>query len=72
MSRTKAVRHAEGRRIDQELLARGVVARSRSRRGLAEEHPDAYKDVNDVVDVVHTAGLSRKVARMRPVGVIKG
>ncbi len=72
MSRTRAVRHAEGRRIDKELLARGVVARSRSRRGLAEEHPDAYKDVNDVVDVVHTAGLSRKVARMRPVGVIKG
>ena len=72
MSRTEAVRRAQGRRIDRELLARGVVARSRSRRGLAEEHPDAYKNVNDVVDVVHAAGLSSKVARMRPVGVIKG
>ena len=72
MSRTQAVRHAQGRQIDRELLARGVVARSRSRRGLAEEQPDAYKDVNDVVDVVDSAGLSRKVARMRPVGVIKG
>jgi tRNA-splicing ligase RtcB len=72
MSRTQAVRHAQGRRIDRELLARGVVARSRSRKGLAEEHPDAYKNVNDVVDVVHAAGLSSKVARMRPVGVIKG
>jgi tRNA-splicing ligase RtcB len=72
MSRTEAVRRAQGRRIDRELLARGVVARSRSRKGLAEEHPDAYKNVNDVVDVVHAAGLSSKVARMRPVGVIKG
>ena len=72
MSRTKAVRHAQGRQIDRELLSRGVVARCRSRRGLAEEQPDAYKDVNDVVDVVDSAGLSRKVARMRPVGVIKG
>ena len=72
MSRPKAVRHAQGRQIDRELLSRGVVARCRSRRGLAEEQPDAYKDVNDVVDVVDSAGLSRKVARMRPVGVIKG
>ena len=72
MSRTMAVRHAAGRRIDRELLARGVHVRCRSRRGLAEEHPDAYKDVNEVVDVVDAAGLSRKVARMRPVGVIKG
>ena len=45
---------------------------SQSRRGLAEEQPLAYKNVNDVVDVVHNAGLSHKVARMRPIGVIKG
>jgi tRNA-splicing ligase RtcB len=48
------------------------VARARSWRGLAEEQPDAYKDVDLVVDVVHRAGLSRKVARLRPIGVIKG
>ena len=72
MSRTRAVKHAGDRRIDQELLQRGVIARARSRRGLAEEQPAAYKHVDDVVDVVHTAGLSRKVARMRPIGVIKG
>lgn len=72
MSRTKAVKHAKGRRIDLELAARGVIARAQSRRGLAEEQPDAYKDVNQVVDVVHNAGLSKKVARMRPIGVIKG
>ena len=43
-----------------------------SRQGLAEEQPKAYKNVDDVVSVVHNAGLSRKVARMRPIGVIKG
>ncbi len=72
MSRTQAVKKAKGRRIDKELLAKGVVARARGWRGLAEEQPDAYKDVNLVVDVVHRAGLSHKVARMRPIGVIKG
>ena len=72
MSRTAAVKHAQGRRIDQELAARGVIARARSWKGLAEEQPDAYKDVNLVVDVVHRAGLAKKVARLRPVGVIKG
>ncbi len=72
MSRHQAVREAKGRRIDEELAERGVVARARSWRGLAEEQPDAYKDVNLVVDVVDRAGLSKKVARMRPVGVIKG
>ncbi len=72
LSRTAAVRQSAGRRIDKELEARGVIARSQSMRGLAEEQPDAYKNVDDVVDVVHRAGLSRKVARMRPIGVIKG
>jgi tRNA-splicing ligase RtcB len=72
MSRTAAVKHAAGRRIDQELASRGIIARARSWKGLAEEQPDAYKDVNLVVDVVHRAGLAKKVARMRPIGVIKG
>ncbi len=72
MSRTKAVRSAQGRRIDQELLQKGIVARARSWRGLAEEQPDAYKNVDLVVEVVHQAHLAKKVARMRPVGVIKG
>ncbi len=72
MSRTAAVKEAGGRRIDKELEARGVIARSQSRRGLAEEQPKAYKNVDEVVDVVHRAGLSKKVARMRPIGVIKG
>jgi tRNA-splicing ligase RtcB len=72
MSRTAAVKAAAGRRIDKELEARGVIARSQSRKGLAEEQPAAYKNVDDVVDIVDRAGLSRKVARMRPIGVIKG
>jgi tRNA-splicing ligase RtcB len=72
MSRTAAVKDAAGRRIDKELAARGVIARAQSRKGLAEEQPTAYKNVDDVVEVVDQAGLSKKVARMRPIGVIKG
>jgi tRNA-splicing ligase RtcB (3'-phosphate/5'-hydroxy nucleic acid ligase) len=72
MSRTAAVKEAAGRRIDKELEARGVIARAQSHRGLAEEQPKAYKNVDEVVSVVDRAGPSRKVARMRPIGVIKG
>lgn len=72
LSRTAAVKASAGQRIDKELEARGVIARSQTRKGLAEEQPDAYKFVDDVVEVVHAAGLSRKVARLRPLGVIKG
>src|SRR5205807_6567329 len=72
MSRTAAVKEAAGRRIDKELEAKGIIARARSHRGLAEEQPRAYKNVDDVVNVVDRAGLSHKVARMRPIGVIKG
>jgi tRNA-splicing ligase RtcB len=72
MSRTAAVTASRGRRIDKELESKGVIARARSWKGLAEEQPNAYKDVDLVVEVVHKAGISRKVARMRPIGVIKG
>ncbi len=72
MSRTAAVQHAQGRRIDRELAEKGVVAKCRSWKGLAEEQPVAYKDVDMVVDVVDRAGLARKVARLRPAGVVKG
>jgi tRNA-splicing ligase RtcB len=72
LSRTAAVKKAEGRRIDRELEDRGVIARSHSWKGLAEEQPDAYKDVDLVVEVVHGANLASKVARMRPIGVVKG
>lgn len=72
MSRTAAVKAAGTKRIDKELESRGVIAMASSRKGLAEEQPNAYKNVDHVVEVVHDADLSRKVARMRPIGVIKG
>lgn len=72
MSRSEAIRQAKGRRIDRELAEQGIIARARSWQGLAEEQPAAYKDVNLVVDVVHRAGLARKVARLVPIGVVKG
>ena len=72
LSRTAAVKQAQGRKIDQELRKLGVFAQARSWQGLAEEQPDAYKDVDLVVEVVHRAGLAKKVARLRPIGVIKG
>lgn len=72
LSRTAAVKQAQNRRIDQELAQHGVVARARSWKGLAEEHPMAYKNVDDVVSIVHNAGISKQVARLKPIGVIKG
>jgi tRNA-splicing ligase RtcB len=72
LSRTAAVKAARGRRIERELEARGVIARATGRDALAEEMPEAYKDVKDVVDVVHRFGISRRVARLKPIGVIKG
>ncbi len=72
LSRTAAVKAARGRRIADELAARGITARATGRDALAEEMPEAYKDVRDVVDVVHNFGISTKVARLRPIGVIKG
>jgi tRNA-splicing ligase RtcB (3'-phosphate/5'-hydroxy nucleic acid ligase) len=72
MSRTAAVKAARGRRIGDELRQRGVLARATGRDALAEEMPEAYKDVQDVVDVVHRLGISTRVARLRPLAVIKG
>jgi tRNA-splicing ligase RtcB (3'-phosphate/5'-hydroxy nucleic acid ligase) len=72
LSRTAAVRSARGRSIADELRARGIVARAGGRESLAEEMSEAYKDVRNVVDVVEQAGLSRVVARLRPLGVVKG
>jgi tRNA-splicing ligase RtcB len=72
MSRHAAKKAARGRSIAREMADRGIVVRSDGRETLAEEMPEAYKDVTDVVNVVHAAGLSRKVAKLVPVGVIKG
>ena len=72
MSRRKARREYGGRQVVDELARRGIVVRSPSLRGVAEEAPLAYKDVNRVVDVVHGAGIAKKVARLTPVAGIKG
>jgi tRNA-splicing ligase RtcB len=72
MSRSEAVKKARGRSISGELEKKGVLVKSSGRETLAEEMPEAYKDVNEVVGVVAGAGISKKVCRMRPLGVIKG
>jgi tRNA-splicing ligase RtcB len=72
MSRKAAKRAARGRSLLAEMEARGVVVRAAGMGTVAEEMPEAYKDVADVVEVVHRAGLARKVARLRPLGVVKG
>lgn len=72
LSRTKAVQQTKGRSITKELKDKGILVLSASDETLHEEVPEAYKDVNVVVDVCHQAGLAKKVARMRPVGVVKG
>ena len=72
LSRHAALKAAKGRNIARELEASGVYARAASREGLAEEMPEAYKDVNDVVQVCHGAGISKLVVKHRPLGVMKG
>jgi tRNA-splicing ligase RtcB len=72
MSRHQAIRQAKGRAIWREMEDKGIIVRAAGRETLAEEMSEAYKDVSDVVDVVHKAGISLKVARLRPLGVIKG
>lgn len=72
LSRAQAKKRVRGEELRQDLGARGIVIRAGSMSGLAEEAPDAYKDVSRVVDVVHRAGIGKRVARLEPLAVIKG
>lgn len=72
MSRHQAIKRAKGRAIWREMEDKGILVRAAGRETLAEEMSEAYKDVSNVVDVVHNAGISLRVARLRPLGVIKG
>lgn len=72
MSRHQALKQWHGKEVVRELAQRGIVVRSPSPRGVAEEAPGAYKDVSAVVDAAHGAGLSHKVARLEPLICIKG
>ncbi len=71
-SRAAAKRELRGEAVLKDLQSRGITVRTGNMKGLAEEAPQAYKDVAAVVDVAHNAGISRIVARTRPIGVIKG
>jgi len=72
MSRNQAIKASKGRSISKELEDRGIYVRAASKSTLVEEMPDAYKDVSKVVQVVHNAGISRLVAKIVPLGCIKG
>ena len=72
MSRHEAVRKVSGQNLLKELESKGIIVKCWNLRGIAEEAPIAYKDVDDVVEIVHNAGLSKKVVRLKPLAVIKG
>ncbi len=71
-SRRQATQTVRGHDLRHDLAARGIAVRGASWRGLAEEMPEAYKDVAAVVDAAEGAGLCRRVARLVPLGVVKG
>lgn len=71
-SRTASARSTDLNRLLKELESKGIMVKASGRATIVEEAPSAYKDVNDVVSVVHNAGISKRVCRMRPIGVIKG
>jgi tRNA-splicing ligase RtcB len=72
MSRHEATRRWQGRAVVDDLAGRGILIRSPSLRGVAEEAPGAYKDVDAVVEVAERVGLARRVARLTPLLCIKG
>lgn len=72
MSRHEATRRISGQEVVKRLESKGIIIKCRSLRGIAEEAPMAYKNIHDVVEVVHNAGLSKKVAKLVPLAVIKG
>ena len=72
MSRKQALKRFKGRKVLEELAARGVSIRAHDLRGLGEEAPEAYKDIEDVVAAVHALGLATTTARLRPLACIKG
>jgi tRNA-splicing ligase RtcB len=71
-SRTQALKQSRGRDLFEEMKQRGVILMASGRRTVAEEMPEAYKNIHSVVETITLAGISRKVARLRPVGVVKG
>lgn len=72
MSRNAAIRNLSSEQIIKDLRLKGILVKCWSTRGIAEEAPQAYKDINEIVEVMHSAGLSKKVAKLLPLAVIKG
>jgi tRNA-splicing ligase RtcB len=72
LSRTAVRKAVDGTELRRRLEAAGIAVRAASGRGLAEEAPEAYKDVDRVVEIVERAGIAARVARLRPIGVVKG
>jgi tRNA-splicing ligase RtcB len=72
MSRTKAIKSFRGETVKKKLEQRGIVAKATHPKVLSEEAPDAYKDIDEVIRSVDGAGISKPVARMKPLGVAKG
>jgi len=72
MSRHQAMRETRGEDVVRRLKEKGIIVKCKSMRGIAEEAPLAYKNIEDVIEVVHRAGLSKKVAKLQPLAVIKG
>jgi tRNA-splicing ligase RtcB len=72
LSRTAAKKGRDIAQVKSQLADKGIYVKSATRDGILEEIPEAYKDVDEVVEVVHQAGLARKAARLVPIGVLKG
>ncbi len=72
LSRRQAKKKASGRNLFKELADKNIIVQTRGKGTMAEEMPDAYKDVSEVVEVMHQSGITKKVVRLRPIGVIKG
>jgi tRNA-splicing ligase RtcB len=72
MSRTQAKKKLSGKEIADGLLQKGIIVRAPNENAIADEAPDVYKPSEEVVNVVHDLGISRLVARLSPIGVIKG
>ncbi|MBI2579639.1 MAG: RtcB family protein [Candidatus Aenigmarchaeota archaeon] len=72
MSRTEAKRRFRGDQLQKDMLKRGIYVRSTSMPGLAEEAGGAYKDIDEVIDATHRAGISKRVVKLIPIGNVKG
>ena len=72
MSRAKAKRSVRGEKLKQDMKSRGIIVKAVSMSGLAEEAGFAYKNISEVVETVDRAGITKKVAELRPIGNIKG